>query len=261
VSWWGSFKNIYGLIMGTSTDIMKREDRPHWPTAVHKMDDHFAIQLGGTGNCGILRSGNQTLLINCGKGSSCRKLHDETYSEEQTFNLIGTSKFSDYIGGRDMWDFEMVWAPELIGYNLDQKTATAVDTEIEIFFAGETLHIIPVRGAFSNADLMVYLEERKTLFLGGLLYNGIHPILDAQRGKDAKLWQDALRKALTRWPVETVVPHEGDLCGPQAAELFLDYLRSLADSEVEFRHCRENFDWIEIPGQTSLEENFNHFRK
>ncbi len=50
--------------MGTSTDIMKREGRPHWPTAIHQVDPNFKIQLGGTGNCGILSFEDQTLLIN-----------------------------------------------------------------------------------------------------------------------------------------------------------------------------------------------------
>ena len=44
------------------------------------------------------------------------------------------------------------------------------------------------------------------------------------------------------------------------AERFAAYLAALTNHDIEFAECRRDYDWIEIPSATSLEENFDILR-
>ena len=126
----------------------------------------------------------------------------------------------------------------------------------------EKVHLLPVDGAFSSRDLVVFFEKRRVLMLGGLFYNELHPPLNSQRGLSAKKWVRFLRNLSSQFPeeIKTLVPHEGDLCGIGKVESFVSYLEKLSDPSVEFAQCRKVFDWKEIPSHTSLEENFDFLR-
>lgn len=261
MGWWFSPKNIYGLIMGTSTDIMKPVKRPHWPTTFHRIDNQLSVFLGGTGNCGVLKSEGQYLLINCNSGRSALSLKSGL-PQNQPATLVGTSTFPDYIGGIQDMEFQTLYLPQALGHSSLEGLVQVIGQEMTLSWEGKDIHVLPVENAFSQKDLVVYLPQKKVLFLGGLFFNNIHPVMDIKRGKNIPKWIATLKMLLKRFPeAETVVPHEGDLCGHQGVQKFIDYLTTLSDATIEFSFCRENFDWVEIPGHTSLEENFDHCRK
>ena len=245
--------------MGTTTDYLKRSDRPLWPTKMYRVDDDFSVFLGGTGNCGLLQNGNETLLINCNSGPAAEELFKGLGDSQKT--LIVTSNFSDYAEGVNRSPFEKIYVPEASGIYSGVQDVQVLDRELEILWGDESVCILPVEGGFSKKDLVVYLKNRNVLFLGGLFFNGIHPIIDSERGLDARLWIKTLEDIKHRFYPKILVPHEGDLCGVEKLEEFTAYLKALSDPKVEFSYCRENFDWPEIPGYTSLEENFDQIRK
>ncbi|MCB0377761.1 MAG: hypothetical protein KDD33_04650 [Bdellovibrionales bacterium] len=241
-----AFYTFWGVFMGTTVDYVKPEKRPLWPSHVHDVDQSFSYFLGGSGNCGVLKNGKETLLINCNSGVASQKLKDNLSG--QTPTLIATSTFPDYIGGANEFSFTKIITPR------------DVSETIEIQWGDETVVIEPVEATFSEKDIVVYLKNRKVLFLGGLFYNGIHPIIDSQRGLNPKNWVETLQALVKKYQPSHLVPHEGDVCEAKKLQGFVDYLQSLSDSAVEFSLCREKFDWPEIPGYTSLEENFDLLR-
>ena len=74
-------------------------------------------------------------------------------------------------------------------------------------------------------------------------------------------WIRNLEVLQARFQPIHIIPAEGDIADHQALLDFISYLKSLSDPKVEFSVCRETYDWIEIPGQTSLEENFDLLRE
>ncbi len=165
-----------------------------------------------------------------------------------------------------------------------------------IEFSGETLHLIPVdrfgnpparqsvpntgadqmtsqskktaadfhqsSGGWSvSSELMVFLENRQILFTGGLFFNRIHPPLANLENVNLAKWACCLEEALKRYRPKIVVPAEGEVATPDDVTHFIAYLRALENPQIEFQECRRQFDWMEIPGHTSLEENFDWVRE
>jgi len=268
MSWWFSFKNIYGLIMGTSTDWMKPIRRPHWPTTLHKVDDNLSVFLGGSGNCGILSGPDGKLLINCNSGKSSEVLLKPLVDQGQKCTLVATSLFPESIGGFQLMSWERVYGSGNIesAFNRSLSSETSyvsVKDPQKFHWGDETVHLIPVSSGFSKNDLMVYLEKRKMLFSGGLIYNKIHPSLPRSKNINLEGWVEALKNLMRQEPftqVQWVVPQEGDIDSQVIIKTMIQYLQSLGSHEVEFSYCREHFDWSEIPGHSSLEENFDHLR-
>lgn len=240
---------LTGLIMGTSVPYIKPSNRFLWPTALQKVDDQFSLFLGGSCVCGILASEAQCLLINTNSGAAAKQL--KTYIA-QDLNLkvkqvISTSDGKDFIDGN------RYYAPE-------SQFIRSLTNEQNLQFAGEELLLVPIQKAASTCDLVVYLKSRKTLFLGALFYNKIHPIFRPADGMNIKNWILQLEEVMNRFQPEKIIPAEGDVGSALDVFEFISYLKILSDPQIEFSECRKRFDWIEIPGQTSLEENFELLR-
>jgi glyoxylase-like metal-dependent hydrolase (beta-lactamase superfamily II) len=136
----------------------------------------------------------------------------------------------------------------------------SVRTEMRFDFGDETVVLIPVGSSATESDLAVFFEKRSILFMGALFYNQIHPILRVGKGLQPQVWIRNFSMLMERFKPKTVIPAEGDLASFEDAQKFLNYLKDLTDSSVEFSQCRAKYDWPEIPSYTSLEENFDLLR-
>ena len=260
MNWWFDPRNLYGLLMGTTTDFLKPSRRPHWPTHLHSIDENLKVFLGGTGNCGVLFSDDKCLLINCNSGASSARLA-QLVAEKKSLTLVGTSGLADYIGGANQFQWQEIFLPAGFKAKKESFSFNLIEETTEIPWGDEQVVFIPVKQTFSKSDLIVYLKNRQILFMGGLFYNNIHPIFDRHRGVNFSQWKSYLENICKKYPSQTIVPHEGDLCGPSELNSFSQYLGALSDPSTEFSFCRQNFDWREIPGYTSLEENFDFVRQ
>lgn len=88
----------------------------------------------------------------------------------------------------------------------------------------------------------------------------MHPPLRMSAGMNMQRWRQVLPELMARFQPRTIVPAEGDLATAADVHEFEQYLSDLSDEKVEFNHCRQKYDWMEIPSQTSLEENFDLLR-
>jgi hypothetical protein len=241
---------ISGLIMGTTVPYIKPSIRFLWPTALQKIDDHFSLFLGGSCVCGILSSQHQCLLINTNSGAAAKQL--KTYIQKdlsaKVKQVISTSDSRDFVDGNRY-------------YSEDSQFYLPLPHEQAVQFAGEDLMLLPFQKAASNCDTAVFLKSRKTLFLGALFYNKIHPILRPSNGMNVQNWIHQLEQVMNQYKPERIIPAEGDIASPDDVFEFIAYLKILSDPKFDFSECRKRFDWIEIPGQTSLEENFELLRE
>lgn len=302
MSWWFSFKNLYGLVMGTSTDWMKPASRPHWPTAFYPLGDDLQVFLGGTGNCGLLQGPAGTLLINCGSSPSSESLFQHLKEQKSgNYVLIGLASSKDCIGSMDLGHWDHVFLPDVthgrvsltdpiepsgkileIETKVNETTGEAKKTETKISdpkvaeakmvrvsqplsfsWGGEKVHVFPMCRGKSETSLVVALENHKVLFSGPLVFNRIHPPLPSTPHWEVNSWIESLsslQENTVFQNLQWVVPQEGDIGDKSLIPQFVDYIKDLSDPDVEFSFCREHYDWMEVAGYTSLEENFQKMR-
>lgn len=261
---------IYGMAMGTSVPYIKPTNRFMWPTTFKKVDEQFSLFLGGSCACGIIHDADNLLLINSNSGKAAVQLQQSIGqdSKSQKLRILNTSFRQDFLNGNQLHsNVEKFFVPNLNESKLlkewpnKPETLEKICEERTFEIAGENVMVIPVSESASQSDLVVFFKKRRVLFLGALFYNRIHPVLHPHDGMNVQNWIRNLEALLLRFQPLQIVPAEGEIAEPQALTEFISYLKSLSDPKVEFSDCRKNFDWIEIPGQTSLEENFDLLRE
>lgn len=261
---------IYGMAMGTSVAYIKPTNRFMWPTAIKKIDDRFELFLGGSSVCGILHDHNQVALINTNSGQAAMQLHRYVEKDLRASSLVifNTTTSKDFSDGNHLFaDVSQFYIPNMSDELLQKEWPNYPNTVIKIIeentfeISGETMVIVPILESASHCDLAIYLKSRKTLFLGGLFYNHIHPFLRPQDGMNVSKWIRNLEALIARFQPETIIPAEGDVATTAQLKDFISYLKALSDPKIEFSECRRTYDWLEIPGQTSLEENFDLLRE
>ena len=249
----------YGLIFGTSTPYLKPKKRYLFPVSLQELGKDFLVLLGGSCVCCAIRENGETLIIN----TNSREVSSEWHSVLQArgwldrYSVIVTSMDSGFSGGLS----HFIGEPAAGNPNLIQCwTSENVTVEKRVEFAGESLVLVPLGACATEGDLVIYAEKKAALFLGAVYYNGIHPPLKVESAQRANIWMAQLETLLSRFPAKIVVPGEGDIGTLENAHRFLAYMRALSSPAVEFSECRRDYDWIEIPSATSLEENFDLLR-
>jgi hypothetical protein len=245
----------YGVIFATSTPYLKPKKRYLFPTAVRRFDDALTFFLGGSGICARLDS----LVVNANldeaavewraiaAGASDLVLNSLSgaYGAASEVRAIGATRvYAHSDSPRDVdFDFE----------NVVSETVLSI--------GDETVRLIPVRGGATESDLVVFFEKRSVMMFGALFLNRIHPVLQMGVASRVPQWISTLEDLLARFSPAVCVPGEGEFGSVADVREFIRYLRSLTDPSVEFSFCRQNFDWMEIPRFTSLEENFDILRR
>ena len=109
----------------------------------------------------------------------------------------------------------------------------------------------------NGGELLVEIPLCRLAFMGPLFYSRLHPVLRHPQHIRVAEWIQALRDYAQQHADWRFIPGEGAMTGVSAVLDFADYLETLADPSKEFAYCRKHFDWPEIMGYTSLEENFD----
>jgi cyclase len=108
---------------------------------------------------------------------------------------------------------EVNLAPPFLTYS-EGVTLYSDDLRCEVRFAGTAAH--------TNNDSIVWLPDRSVLFCGDLIFNGGTPFLLMGSVTGAiEVLENVVRPLSPR----VIVPGHGDVCGPEAIEDVLGYLR------------------------------------
>jgi hypothetical protein len=259
----------YGLVFATSTPYLKPKKRFLFPTATRAFDESLTFFLGGSGICARLGS----LVVNANieaaavewrgiaAGASDLVLSSVSgaFGGADEVRALGVSRVFAHVDAKDDSKVDAKRAAPsrrgVIGFDF-----VAVDSETVLSVGDETVRLIPVRGCATEADLVVFFEKRSVMMFGSLFVNRIHPVLQMGVAARVPSWISTLEELLARFSPAVCIPGEGEFGGADDVREFIRYLRSLTDPAIEFSFCRQNFDWMEIPRSTSLEENFDLLR-
>ncbi len=248
--------------MGTSTPFLKPTKRFLFPTVTYDVDDKLTLFMGGSGICALLKDGSEHLVINLNQGAAAQAF--KNYLVQRGVHrdevLALCSPVADFSAGLALYEKP---AAVYVGGGgaalLGLATNREVGSERVVEVAGERVRLIPLGNIATGSDMAIFLESRSILFTGPLFFNHLHPVLHRD-SVDARAWASVFEELVGRLRPKLIVPAEGDLDDGAGAREFMAYLRDLTDSTVEFADCRRRYDWPEIPGYTSLEENFDLLR-
>ena len=128
----------------------------------------------------------------------------------------GLPNFGGLFGDVDWGGIEL--APPFLCYD-DHVTLYSDDLRCEVRYVGSPAH--------TTNDSIVWIPSRSVLFAGDLIFNGGTPFMLMGSVTGAIGVLDGLIKPLG---AATIVPGHGDVCGPEAIDDVLGYLRFVLDT-------------------------------
>jgi cyclase len=201
-------------------------------------DKNLTVFLGGGGNSMVLTSddGAQALVVDTKMGAAAKTLAGNVKAKEVT--IVNTHYHRDHVGGNYLFPNATIIAG---AYAPEQWRAMAATSrfpdkvvkpgeEMVLSVAGETVHVRNMGRAHSWDDVVVYLEKRKFLMTGDIVFNHRNPALFAQGGTNVAAWVAVMDSLLIRYNPEKVLPGHGLMSDKSAIVDAKDYFVSISDA-------------------------------
>jgi cyclase len=203
-----------------------------------RVDPQLTIMLGGGGNSIVLASedGSKALVVDTKMNGAAKKLRQLVTATDIT--VVNTHFHPDHIGGNALYPAARIiagaYGPEEwkkgAGKNRYPDQTVAIGQETTIAIGSETVHIRNLGRAHTTNDVVVYLENRKLLVTGDIVFLGRHPVLFRGSGCSVASWVAALDTAIARYDVKTLVPGHGPVSDKSALVTMRDYFVSIGDA-------------------------------
>jgi len=198
-------------------------------------DPQLEIVLGGGGNSIILTSedGFRALVVDTKMGSAAKALRKKVRAAE--IIIVNTHAHPDHTGGNALYGRAHVISS---AYTIEQWHSMAgkisfpdetipVGGEKVLHIGSETVHVRNIGRAHTWQDIVVYLEKRKLLITGDLLFLDMHPVLKAGDGCNTVSWTGALDTLLHDYDPVMVMPGHGPLTDKYALAGMKEYFTSI----------------------------------
>ena len=213
--------------------------------------------------------GGRALVVDTKMGGASRELAAKVKAKDVI--VVNTHLHRDHAGGNNLFPGAML----ITGlYMPDQWKAMAPASKFPdrmlksgedtvIMIGDEKAHIRSVGPAHTWNDVVVFLENRKFLVTGDLVFNHLHPAMFAQGGANAAAWMRVLDSLIVRYDVKTVLPGHGPVADKQALMDMKDYFATI-DAAVgnpeKIKEAREKYkSYPEIPVLASFNKTLEFF--
>lgn len=110
-------------------------------------------------------------------------------------------------------------AHELLNLDIQLPELTFLD-RLTLFMGDKTIEAINL-GGHTPASSVVYIPKERVVFTGDLVVCNMHPFMAQGH---AGQWIEALT-TLKQMPIDILVPGHGEVCGKEALDPLLDYLK------------------------------------
>jgi glyoxylase-like metal-dependent hydrolase (beta-lactamase superfamily II) len=201
-------------------------------------DPQLKIVLGGGGNSIVLSSidGARALVVDTKMGNAAKKLKAEVAAGEIT--IVNTHAHADHASGNILYPTAHViagaytkeqWA-DAAGKNRYPDETVPMGREKILRFDSETVHLRNMGAAHTTNDVVVYLEKRKLLVTGDIVFASRHPVLFAQSGCNVGAWIRALDTLYNGFEVAVLVPGHGPVGDQKAIAGMKEYFVSIRDA-------------------------------
>ena len=102
---------------------------------------------------------------------------------------------------------------------------------LTVYAGGQTIRLVHYPHAHTGGDTVVFFDSLKVVHTGDMLFNGMFPFLDVDKGGDIDGWVGQLDAILRELPADAkVIPGHGPLAGPAELKAFRDMLHDSAET-------------------------------
>lgn len=206
-------------------------------------DLHVIYGLGG--NVGVLKTGSGAVVIDTMtfnlQGDLIKEKAEELTGEPVAM-LINSHYHSDHTHGNPAFaKGTRVVATERTLQHLTNTDAEYFSDEAAMLLPNETfetrevirlgnktLHVIHPGRGHTDGDLVVFIEEDKTIHMGDLFFNRLYPNIDLEAGGSILDWGDSIDQVLS-FNFEHIIPGHGPLAKKEELLQFQRFIRQLAN--------------------------------
>jgi cyclase len=201
-------------------------------------DPQLTIVLGGGGNSIVLTSedGKQSIVVDTKMAGAATNMRKMVTAPEVT--VINTHFHRDHVGGNYLYPTAHIIAgaysreqwKQMAGKNRYPDETIQIGQEKILPFGSETVHVRNLGRAHTWDDVVVYLEKRKLLMTGDILFLGRHPALFAAGGANVGSWISVLDTVQKLYDIKTVVPGHGPVAEKSSLAAMRDYFADAEDA-------------------------------
>jgi cyclase len=237
-----------------------------------KFDPQLTVYLGA-GNSIVLTSKDHSkaLIVDTKMMGAAKKLKADVSANAIT--IVNTHAHIDHTGGNDLYPTAKIisgeypkdqWAFESKKCRYPDETLKPGEEKI-LDFDDERVHIRSMGNAHTLNDVVVFLEKRKMLLAGDLMFNGMHPAVYEKSKCDTRLWSAALEDLLKRYDIAVIVPGHGlmsDKNGLMNMKEYFESVRSALDSPHKLDSLRQKYkDYFALLSMTSFDRTVDFMKK
>lgn len=205
-------------------------------------DPVLTIFQGYGGNSILLRSADnsEALIVDTKMFGGAKRLRNLVNSlcADARLTIVNTHLHRDHTGGNALFPGARViagayddleWRSETGGEAFPDVRLRPGE-ELSIRIGNETARIKNYGRAHTRHDTVVYLESRKMLVTGDLVFNTWHPALIERSGTNVREWSGKLGRLMQDYKCKTVVPGHGPVAGMEAIANMKDYFQVMERS-------------------------------
>jgi glyoxylase-like metal-dependent hydrolase (beta-lactamase superfamily II) len=229
---------VLGLIIAVVFIIGRSAYKQFMEVQSIAVDKNLTVFLGGGGNSIVLTSddGTQALVVDTKMDAAAKTLAASVKARDVT--IVNTHYHRDHVGGNSLFPKATLiagaYTPEqwraMAATNRYPDNVVKPGEETVLKIAGETVHVRNMGRAHSWDDVVVYLENRKFLVTGDIVFNHRNPALFRQGGTNGASWVAALDSLLRRYDPEKVLPGHGQMSDKTALTDAKEYFTSIMDA-------------------------------
>ncbi len=235
-------------------------------------DSNLKIYTGGGCNSIVLLSEDekQALVVDTKYFKGARKLRKEISAPDIT--IVNTHFHIDHARGNKLypdayvisgacswcqWDFDT-------GRSKRPDKVMTPGEEISLKIGNENVRILNMGNVHSFNDCVVYLESRKMLIAGDVIWVKVHPMV-MDPNCSISLWLKALDKIESVFDIKTIVPGHGDVSDKfvltEMREYFLSITNALNDPD-KLKLLKQKYkDYKKVPVVTGFDKTVKKIRK
>ncbi len=239
---------------------------------VVEYDKNLTLIFGGGGNSAILVGEKEVLVIDSKIMSGKSKLFEfvKMKAGKKPIILVNTHLHRDHADGNSLYKEARIIAGAYSKEQwVEENGAEGLPTEWvkgtqEIPIGDETVVIKNVGQAHTHQDVIVFFKNRKMLFFGDILMNGMHPFLKSKNGSIIKNYFLRQNEALSEFQPKVVVPGHGKIGGIEIVHQFQAYLydaKLVAENKVQFSQIDgKYYGWIAFPFKSGTGETVDYWK-
>lgn len=242
-------------------------------TETVKIDDNLTLVLGGGGNSGIIVTDSAVLVIDTKMKDKAKELNElvKSVAANKPVIVVNTHYHSDHSGGNNFYKGSKIYIGSYDTAFLHKNISPEnwpnvfVKDSLKLNIGNEIVDLYNMGQAHTLDDVIIYLENRKLLFSGDLIFNHTNPVLRNESGADVDKWIAVLNKILNKVDIISIVPGHGKVGGKEIAENMKNYFEDMkmaANDENKAAELKKKYaDWRTMPMFASPDITIEYIKK